>query len=285
MLPRVIRIFGLFCSTLLLILASSLETLGQSHQHFSFLAETPAIVLFFVIGLVGSGHCIGMCGPFVMGYTQSENNHWTAHFLYGLGRSSTYGLLGLFVSMFGQLLQSLIGFRALLLILAGMLMVYLALAELKLFKVALPSIQHWSGYQPLVQRLFNQTRWYRTYPLGVVLGLIPCGLTAIALSFALTQSPVIATVGMFGFGLGTMPAMVGFGLLIQRLKFPRLQRYIAMLMVLFGALTIWLGTYLLGWVPPPPQLALLHHLHPTQIPGQGAPASDLSQPSHNHSHH
>lgn len=284
MLLRLMRILGLFGLTVLLILASSLESLGQTHDHFSFLSETPALLLFFVIGLVGSGHCIGMCGPFVMGYTQSKNNHWSAHFLYGLGRSSTYGMLGLLVSLFGQFLQALIGFRALLLILAGILMVYLALAELKLFKVALPSVQHWPSYQRVVERLFNQTRWYRTYPLGVVLGFIPCGLTAIGLSFALTQSPVIAMVGMFLFGLGTMPAMVGFGLLIQRLKFPRLQRYIAMLMVLFGGLTIWLGTYRLGWVPPPPQLALLHHLHPTQIPFQNQSQPQHSDP-HDHSHH
>ena len=233
---QLIRSLGLFSVTILLILASSLESLGQSHSHFG--AETPALLLFFVIGLVGSGHCIGMCGPFVMGYSQSKNNHWSSHVLYGLGRATTYAMMGLLVGVFGQVLQSFIGFRALLLIVAGGLMVYLALAELKLFKVVLPSIQHWSGYQQTVQRLFNQTRWYRTYPLGLVLGLVPCGLTAIALSFALTQSPLIATLGMFLFGLGTMPAMVGFGLLIQRLKFPRLQRYIAILMAIFGGLTI-----------------------------------------------
>ena len=285
MWTRLLRSLGLVGVTILLILASSLDSVGQSHHHFSWVAETPALLLFFVIGFVGSGHCIGMCGPFVMGYTQSENNHWSAHFLYGVGRSTTYGILGLLVSVFGQVLQAVIGFRALLLIVAGILMVYLALAELKLFKIALPSIQNGSSYQRVIQRLFNQTRWYRTYALGLVLGLIPCGLTAIALSFALTQSPFIATVGMFLFGLGTMPAMVGFGLLIQRLKFPRLQRYMAMLMVLFGGLTIWLGTYRLGWVPPPPQLALLHHLHPTHIPWQNQPTPDSSPSPHNHSHH
>ena len=93
----------------------------------------------------------------------------------------------------------------------------------------------------------------------------------------------LAMTGMFLFGLGTMPAMVGLGLLIQRLKFPRLQRYIAILMAVFGGLTIWLGVYRLGWMPPPPQLALLHHLHPTHMvsPHHG---ESHETPAHMHHH-
>ncbi len=268
MLTRLFRSLGLFGMTILLTVTAALNGVGQTN-HSLHPIDSPSLLLFLVIGFVGSGHCIGMCGPFVMGYSQTDNNHWSSHVLYGLGRSTTYALMGLVVSSFGQVLQSMVGFRALLLVLAGLLMVYLALAELKLLRVSLPSIQNWQGYQRTVQRLFNQTYWYRTYPLGVVLGFIPCGLTAIALSLALTQPPVIATVGMFLFGVGTMPAMVGLGLLIQRLKFPRLQRYIAILMVIFGSLTIWLGTYQLGWMPPPPQLALLHQLHPTPSSSSG----------------
>ena len=138
---RLFKSLGLFGLTLGLIGAAALDGWSQVHHHPS--AESPSLFLFLVIGLVGSGHCIGMCGPFVMGYTQSDNNHWSAHFLYGLGRSTTYALMGLVVSSFGKVLQSMMGFRAIVLLIAGVLMVYLALAQLKLFKT--PS-QAW--FQP-----------------------------------------------------------------------------------------------------------------------------------------
>jgi len=172
-----------------------------------------------------------------------------------------------------------LGLRASILIMAGLIMVYLALGQLHLLPVQLPSVQNWRWYQKSIGRLFASTSWYRTYPLGVLLGYIPCGLTAIALSLAITQPIPVATLGMFLFGLGTMPAMVGFGLLIQRLKVPKLQRYMAGVMAVLGVLTIWMGIHRLGWLPAPPQSALLMRLHPTSIPTED---SDMPPMHHHH---
>ena len=182
---------------------------SQTHPAPALELHHSSLLIFAILGLVGSGHCVGMCGPFVLAYTRQPNNHWIDHVLYGLGRATTYALMGLSVSLLGQFLQSLMGFRAVLLIVAGSLMLYLALAQLHLVNSRLPSIQSWRWYQRSVQFLFARQHPFRTYPLGFVLGFIPCGLTAIALSLALTQPPVSATLGMFLFGLGTMPAMVG----------------------------------------------------------------------------
>ncbi|QIZ69207.1 sulfite exporter TauE/SafE family protein [Oxynema aestuarii] len=226
-----------------------------------------SLYLFAVLGFVGSGHCIGMCGPFVMSYTRPGRNRWYSHVLYGLGRSTTYALMGFIVSSFGQVLQGWLGLRASLLVLAGVVMIYLALGQLRLLRIKLPAIQNWRLYQTSLGRLYASDRWYRTYPLGTLLGFIPCGLTAIALSLAMTQPIAIATIGMFLFGLATLPAMVGFGLLIQRLKVPRLERYMAGVMAILGVLTLWMGMHRLGWVSPPPQSALLMRLHPTSLPG------------------
>ncbi|MCL1464878.1 sulfite exporter TauE/SafE family protein [Argonema galeatum] len=242
-----------------------------------------SLYLFLVLGFIGSGHCVGMCGPLVMGYTLPQKNSWHSHVLYGLGRSTTYALLGFLAGSFGEILQSLLGFRATLLILAGGVMIYLALGQLKVLPRKLPSIQHYRWYRESVGRLYASKSWYRTYPLGVLLGFIPCGLTAMALSLGITQPIAIATLGMFIFGLGTMPAMVGFGILIQRLKIPKLERYVAMAMLILGCLTLWMGVYTLGWLPPPPQSALLGQLHPTSLPG-----TDYTQQApdrHLHHHH
>lgn len=224
-----------------------------------------SLYLFLALGFVGSGHCVGMCGPFVMAYTRREQNSWHSHVLYCLGRATTYAIMGFFVSNFGQILQGILGLRASILIMSGLIMIYLALGQLHLLPLKLPSVQNYQWYQKTVGVLFNTQTWYRTYPLGVVLGFIPCGLTAIALSLAVTQPIAIATLGMFIFGLGTMPAMVGFGLLIQKLKVPKLQRYVSFLMILLGFLTTWLGMYGLGAVPAPPQKNLLMRLHPHHI--------------------
>lgn len=238
-----------------------------------------SLYLFLVLGFVGSGHCVGMCGPFVMGYTKPQSNTWHSHVLYGLGRATTYALMGFLTSSFGQVLQGLLGLRASILILAGLIMVYLALGQLHLLPVRLPSIQNWRWYQKSIGRLYDSEQWYRTYPLGVFLGFIPCGLTAIALSLAITQPVSLAAIGMFIFGLGTMPAMVGFGMLIQRLKVPRLERYMAGVMALLGVLTLWLGIHGLGLAPKPPQSALLMRLHPSTIPFSN---TDTHQMPHHH---
>lgn len=239
-----------------------------------------SLYLFLALGFIGSGHCVGMCGPFVMGYSSPTKNDWYSHVFYGLGRSTTYAMLGFLASSFGQILQNLLGLRATLLILAGVVMIYLALGQLRVLPRKLPSIQQYQWYQKSIGRLYASNTWYRTYPLGVLLGFIPCGLTAMALSLAITQPIPLATWGMFIFGLGTMPAMVGFGMLVQRLKLPKLERYAAMAMVVLGSLTLWMGVHILGWLPPPPQRAILSKLHPTSLPG----SSQMPSTPH-HQHH
>lgn len=239
-----------------------------------------SLYLFLVLGFIGSGHCVGMCGPFVMGYSSPSKNDWYSHVLYGLGRSTTYAMLGFLASSFGQILQNLLGLRATLLILAGTVMIYLALGQLRVLPRKLPSIQQYQWYQKSIGRLYASNAWYRTYPLGVLLGFIPCGLIAMALSLAITQPIPLATWGMFIFGLGTMPAMVGFGMLVQRLKLPKLERYAAMAMVVLGSLTLWMGVHILGWLPPPPQSAILSRLHPTSLPG----SSEMPSTPHHHHH-
>ncbi|MFB2923855.1 sulfite exporter TauE/SafE family protein [Aerosakkonema funiforme] len=241
-----------------------------------------SLYLFLILGFIGSGHCVGMCGPLVISYTLPRKNSWYSHVLYGLGRSTTYALLGFLAGSFGQIIQSLLGLRATLLILAGGVMIYMGLGQLKLLPRKLPSLQQYKWYQKSVGLLYESNTWYRTYPLGVLLGFIPCGLIAMALSLAITQPIAIATLGMFIFGLGTIPAMVGFGILIQRLKIPKLERYAAMVMVVLGCLTLWMGVYQLGWLPAPPQSALLGKLHPASLPGTSDNQPDLDRHHHHH---
>ena len=221
----------------------------------------------------------------MVSYTQAQRNPWYYHVLYGLGRATTYAFLGFLASSFGNGLQNFLGFRASILVIAGLVMLYMALGQLKLFPRKLPSIQHWPLYQNSIGRLYASNSWYRTYPLGVLLGFIPCGLTAIALSLTITQPIAIATLGMFIFGLGTMPAMVGFGLLMQKLKLPKLERYMAGLMAFLGILTLWMGLHRLGVMPQPPQSALLMRLHPSTVHMDHPDPSDRTPEMPHHHHH
>jgi uncharacterized protein len=226
----------------------------------------PSVAVFFLLGFLGSGHCVGMCGPFVMAYTNRADNRATDHLYYGLGRSTTYAFLGTIVSLVGGVVRDFLGWRPLLLIVAGLLTIILAAIELRLLRWRLPDLTTSTFYRRTIEKLLDNQSAHRNYLLGVVLGFIPCGLTALALSFALVQPVTLSAVGMFGFGLGTLPAMVGFGMLIQRLKIPKLRRYIALLMAILGALTVWLGFFQIGWLPEPPQTAFLSRLHPHQLP-------------------
>lgn len=70
-------------------------------------------------------------------------------------------------------------------------------------------------------------------------------------------------------------------MLIQKLKIPKLERYGAIAMVILGSLTIWIGFYNLGWLPLPPQKAVLVQLHPTSLPG----SSDSQSIPDRHLHH
>lgn len=221
----------------------------------------------FLIGFLGGfSHCLGMCGGFVVTYTIKINasdsfenpSFWqklVPHLLYNSGRLLTYSILGEIFGLLGSTLGivfAIKNFQGGLQLLAGsvMLLMGLDLAGLipNLKPDTFPGIHLFKG---LVQSFFQGVNRRNIFILGLILGLIPCGLVyAVGAKAAATQSIIGGFFTMFIFGLGTFPAMILAGLTTQVFSAnlrSRLYRIAAVLVALVGLLTIFKGIDALGW--------------------------------------
>ena len=224
------------------------------------------LALFLIGFLGGFSHCIGMCGGFVVTYTIkiAENEPQTdlsyfqkiiPHFLYNTGRLLTYTILGEIFGFIGGTLGvvfAIQNFQGGLQLLAGifMLLMGLDLAGLipNLAPDAFPGV---NIFKRMVNALFVKVNRKNIFILGMVLGLIPCGLVyAVGAKAAATQSVFGGFLTMLIFGLGTFPAMLLTGITANLFsaKFRvRLYRIAAIMVILLGILTIFRGIDALGW--------------------------------------
>ena len=167
----------------------------------------------FLMGLIGSVHCIGMCGPLTMALPFSQHKSifkYISMLLYHVGKISSYAILGLIVGFFGKQIF-VINAQQHLSIIIGMLMVvyvvwvYLVKLNTKfnpLQFIQLPVLK-------ALSKLFNNKHVVVFILLGFLNGLLPCGMVYLALGSAMsTANPMNASMFMAFFGLGTMPALL-----------------------------------------------------------------------------
>lgn len=175
----------------------------------------------FVTGLLGSGHCFGMCGALMgaLSLPAGRSGGILFHALYNLGRITTYVALGSLVARLGLAVAYADGVRGLgwyamlgadLFVIAAGLGTAGAWRRLNVFSLEPPApVRALSGAVRALRRLPPSAA---AFPLGLVMGLIPCGfLYAVLLNAALTQEPGAGATVMLGFGLGTAPALFVFG--------------------------------------------------------------------------
>jgi hypothetical protein len=168
----------------------------------------------FAIGALGSFHCIGMCGPIALSVPMS-GKRGVAGILralaYNLGRIITYSVLGLLVGFVGK--QIMFGsFQQALSIAVGVLI----LAFLILPKAITKKVDPTSKFAQLFLKLkgtfqgvFRSKSPIGPLALGLVNGLLPCGLVYVGLAGALAMAdPVTSAAFMAAFGLGTVPVMI-----------------------------------------------------------------------------
>ncbi len=175
-----------------------------------------ALVTGFVLGAVGSGHCVGMCGPLVLtiGRIQARSSHrGQARYalLYHAGRVLTYLALAVPAGLLGQALV-LHGCGRALAIVAGLLLLASALGG---FGARLPGWLGSMGSAAATRACAAANSWRGAHPVagpvaaGAAHGLVPCGLVYAAVTAAAAMgSATDALVLMIGFGLGTAPALV-----------------------------------------------------------------------------
>jgi uncharacterized protein len=214
----------------------------------------PLAIFFslFVMGLVSSTHCLGMCGG-IMGAlslaipAEAHSRRWLILLSYNLGRISSYALMGALAGFLSSGLQSVIGGSPLR-IMAGVMMIamglYLADWWRGLTKLENLGRYLWVYIQPWGKKLMPVTTAPRALLLGALWGWLPCGLVYAALASALTQpEPVLAAGAMLAFGAGTLPAVIAAGVMAQPLA-RALQRrplrlLLATVVMLLGLWIIW----------------------------------------------
>lgn len=196
-----------------------------------------------LLGFIGSLHCVGMCGPLALALPfQSGNGSVIVNqFLYQSGRIVSYILLGLLAGLIGQSFF-IAGWQQGLSIVSGVLIIIIGLGIVHKGYLT-------AGLQSRIQKGFSsllQKKGSFTFAgIGILNGLLPCGLVYIALGTSTAsgqwQDGVLI---MTGFGMGTLPAMVGISLVksFSTTKFRiRLSKTAPILSVLVGVLLIIRG--------------------------------------------
>jgi len=187
--------------------------------------ETIYLILFTSGFTVGFGHCVGMCGPIVASLSLSLKGRSVIvpHLLYNAGRITTYGLLGGVMGATGSFTlvsASIASLQKTVMILAGILIIVMGLAMAGW--IPLGSIfGDYCNPKGVLSRGFRKLSESRTtatyYPLGLLLGLLPCGPVYTALITSAragmearnsAEGFVIGMGLMLSFGLGTVPPLL-----------------------------------------------------------------------------
>lgn len=175
--------------------------------------------LILLGGLLGAGHCLGMCGGFVLTLGTRSGGllaNLTRQSLYALGRVFTYAVGGAVVGYCGWRLESqlrtVVNLQAWLAMLAGLLLIVQGLLAAGIrFRTRTPAAHGCLG-PALFGGLLGATRGRSVFLAGVVNGLLPCGLVYAYLSLAASAGNMFRGAAVMAlFGLGTMPALILLG--------------------------------------------------------------------------
>jgi sulfite exporter TauE/SafE len=202
-----------------------------------------------LIGLLGSFHCVGMCGPIVIALPLKDNswpNRIISSLLYNGGRSITYGIMGLLFGMLGRGLY-LGGVQRWVSIALGAIMV-LSVFFPAIFRKLSPDNQAGKligKLKLLFGKMFLIKSWYSLWVIGLLNGLLPCGLVYVALAGAvLSGNALSGAIYMVIFGIGTIPVMLALSLAgnVASLQVRnRIRRVIPVFIVIIGLLFIVRG--------------------------------------------
>ena len=211
-----------------------------------------------LVGLLGSSHCIGMCGGIVAALNMGVGPEVAARprslfvyqLSYNIGRIGSYLCVGLVAGTLGATLVELgLSPVAGRLFAAGFMIalgLYLANWWRGLGHLERAGAKLWRHIQPIGQKLFPIENPWQAFLLGILWGWLPCGLVYTAVAWSLTTGGAAeGALLMLGFGLGTLPSMLLAGNLFGRLKqgfqAPALRTTAGVLMILFGVYSAWSG--------------------------------------------
>jgi hypothetical protein len=206
--------------------------------------------LAFMTGILGSGHCLGMCGSLVSGFFMRHGATSSAPYLiYHASRVSVYGLIGLTAASLGAVLVQTGIFgkaQGILQIIAGLVVILLGLDLL-----GVSPIRNTLRFAPLawLRRQFAEST--KRGPMvgaaiaGALNGLMPCSMTmAMAVQATTSPSPAEGGLLLLAFGAGTLPSMLAASYLFGKLAAKTrgmLLRGAALFVIALGISTVWQG--------------------------------------------
>jgi len=182
----------------------------------------PSYMLAFTTGLLGGmGHCIGMCGPIVASYAfhgsspadnRNAMQNMIPHFAYNAGRITTYMIAGAAMGLTGSFINNISGFRNTVTLAAGLMMILMGISISGIFGGTGWLERHNSYLLRRGRRLLQGRSVWRYYPLGLLLGFLPCGFSYVVfVAAAGTGSLLSGSILALLFGLGTLPSLLIFG--------------------------------------------------------------------------
>lgn len=195
-----------------------------------------------VLGLAGSLHCAGMCSPLAMAVT-ARKPFMLHKVVYNTGRVLIYGLMGILAAAFGSLF-SLTAYQGVLSFAMGAIFLLMGVGAITGVNIPLFT----AGVNKLTIKLkqlfgfwLHKKQTSAVFVMGMLNGLLPCGLTYLALTYCfILPAATDGFIFMLLFGIGTWPVMVGFSWLMG-LGFKSLTRYYhRMAMLSFILVGVWL---------------------------------------------
>ena len=200
----------------------------------------------FLLGLVGSAHCAGMCGPLALALPATGNSRpafFSGRLCYNLGRLVTYAVLGALFGLVGRSF-AVIGLQRWVSLLAGAAILLGLLAAWRT-AAAVPMARAVGWLKSRLGKLLRRRALSALFGIGLLNGLLPCGLVYAACAAAATLGSVRgATEYLVAFGLGTVPMMLTISLVGQKLQFAlrfKMQRLIPACLALVGVLLLFRG--------------------------------------------
>ncbi len=211
----------------------------------------PLLGAAFVTGLLGSAHCLGMCGGIsglfaVNASAASLRRDLPMAITYNVGRVLSYIVLGAVVALLGRtLVDAIPRLAAPVRLISGLLIVLVGLQVAFNWRALAPIEKAgaglWQRIAPAAKGLLPVNSAPKALGLGLLWGWLPCGLVySVLLLAATTANAVTGGLVMLAFGLGTMPAMIATGLSASKLSAFMSRRRLGagLLIILLGLATL-----------------------------------------------
>ncbi|XVH33597.1 sulfite exporter TauE/SafE family protein (plasmid) [Haloferacaceae archaeon DSL9] len=243
------------------------------------------LAVFFLIGLLGGAHCIGMCGPLVTTYAERMSTPSYAtdgaltlfevrqHALFNSGRTVSYAFLGGLFGLFGSVVYTSVSVVGLLepiqasfgILVGGFI---IAMGASRLFGWRQGAVSHAAGLGlgPIFRRIYalltsRISRWvdgFGIFGLGLLHGLLPCMLLYPAFLYVFAHgTPLYGVLCLGALGLGTFPTVFLYGTVIQSIDTSQrvfVHRALGVAFIVLGYIPLAHGLMLFGVPVPMPDI-------------------------------